>query len=252
MFYDQVDILWNTIKKEIKFLCKTEPILLDFYNKNLLKRKDFADALNYLLSNKFADCFISFSTIYTLIKEIYIDSPFIVDFALYDIKAIYYKDPIVDKYSTPFLYFKGYHALQSYRITHWLWDKHRYSLALYLQNKISSLYAVDIHPAACIGYGVMFDHATGIVVGETTVIENNVSILQSVTLGGTGKDNVGNRHPKVREGVYIGAGAKILGNIEIGKESKIGAGSVVLKSIPPNSTAAGVPANIVGKSNFSD
>ncbi|AXN02316.1 serine O-acetyltransferase [Candidatus Purcelliella pentastirinorum] len=252
MFYDKIYNLWNKIKKEIKFLCKTEPILVNFYNKNLLKRKDFADALNYLLSNKFADYFISFSTIYSLIKEIYIDSPFIVDFALYDIKAIYHKDPIVDKYSTPFLYFKGYHALQAYRITHWLWDKHRYSLALYLQNKISSLYAVDIHPAACIGYGVMFDHATGIVVGETTVIENNVSILQSVTLGGTGKDNFGNRHPKVREGVYIGAGAKILGNIEIGKESKIGAGSVVLKSIPPNSTAAGVPANIINRSNFSD
>jgi len=134
--------------------------------------------------------------------------------------------------------------LQSYRIAHWLWQQGRTSLALFLQNRISSVFAVDIHPAAKIGKGIMFDHATGIVIGETAVVEDNVSIMQSVTLGGTGKE-AGDRHPKVRKGVLISAGAKILGNIEIGECAKVGAGSVVLKDVPPRTTVAGVPARVV-------
>lgn len=149
-------------------------------------------------------------------------------------------------WSTPLLYLKGFHAIQSYRITHYLWNQNRKSLALYLQNQISVAFDADIHPAAKIGHGIMFDHATGIVVGETSVIENDVSILQGVTLGGTGKES-GDRHPKVRKGVMIGAGAKILGNIEVGKYAKIGANSVVLNPVPEYATAAGVPARIVSQ-----
>jgi serine O-acetyltransferase len=145
---------------------------------------------------------------------------------------------------TPFLFFKGFHALQAYRVAHWLWKQKRNSLALFLQNRISCVFAVDIHPAARIGKGIMFDHATGIVIGETAVVEDNVSIMQSVTLGGTGKEH-GDRHPKVRSGVLISAGAKVLGNIEIGECAKVGAGSVVLKDVAPRTTVAGVPAKEV-------
>lgn len=148
-------------------------------------------------------------------------------------------------YSTPLLYLKGFHALQGYRVAHWLWQQGRHSLAVFLQNQISVVFSVDVHPAAQIGRGIMFDHATGIIIGETAVVEDDVSILQNVTLGGTGKEH-GDRHPKIREGVMIGAGAKVLGNIEVGRGAKIGAGSVVLQPVPPHTTVAGVPAHEVG------
>lgn len=163
-----------------------------------------------------------------------------------DIQAVNERDSACCSLVTPLLYFKGFHALQAYRIAHWLWRQGRKPLALFLQNRISSVFAVDIHPAARIGKGIMFDHATGIVIGETAVVEDNVSIMQSVTLGGTGKE-AGDRHPKVRKGVLISAGAKILGNIEVGECAKVGAGSVVLKDVPPRSTVAGVPARIIGE-----
>ena len=181
-----------------------------------------------------------------IIEEAYRADPQIILSAACDIDAVRTRDPAVDKWTTPLLYLKGFHALQSYRVTHYLWKQGRKALAVYLQNEISVAFDVDIHPAAKIGHGIMFDHATGIVVGETSVIENNVSILQGVTLGGTGKE-CGDRHPKIHEGVMIGAGAKILGNIEVGKYAKIGANSVVLQPVPDYATAAGVPARIIGK-----
>jgi serine O-acetyltransferase len=147
---------------------------------------------------------------------------------------------------TPFLYFKGFHALQTHRIGHWLWNHGRESLALFFQNQMSVEFGVDIHPAARLGHGIMLDHATGVVIGETAVVGNNVSILQSVTLGGTGKDE-GDRHPKIGDGVLISAGAKILGNIRVGDGAKVGAGSVVLENVPAHTTVAGVPARIVGR-----
>jgi serine O-acetyltransferase len=146
----------------------------------------------------------------------------------------------------PFLNFKGFHALQAYRIAHWLWNQQRQLLAVHLQNRISEVFGVDIHPAARVGSGILFDHATGIVIGETAVIEDNVSMLHGVTLGGTGKE-IGDRHPKIRQGVLIGAGASILGNIEIGAGAKVAASSVVLDPVPPHCTVAGVPARIVGR-----
>lgn len=162
-----------------------------------------------------------------------------------DLHAVSERDSACCSQVTPLLYFKGFHALQAYRVAHWLWQQGRKSLALFLQNRISAVFAVDIHPAARIGKGIMFDHATGIVIGETAVVGDMVSIMQSVTLGGTGKE-AGDRHPKVSNGVLIGAGAKILGNITVGECAKVGAGSVVLKDVPARAVVAGVPAKIIG------
>jgi serine O-acetyltransferase len=163
-----------------------------------------------------------------------------------DIKATRERDPACNSYSTPLLFYKGFHALQSYRVAHWLWNQERHSLAFYFQNQMSSIFGTDIHPAARVGCGIMFDHATGIVIGETAVVEDDVTMLHGVTLGGTGKDQ-GDRHPKIRHGVLIGASASIIGNIEIGEGAKVGAGSVVMKNVPAHVTVAGVPAEIVGK-----
>ena len=191
-------------------------------------------SLSYMLANKLASPIMPAIAIREVVEEAYAADPEMIASAACDIQAVRTRDPAVDKYSTPLLYLKGFHALQAYRIGHWLWHQGRQALAIFLQNQVSVTFQVDIHPAAKIGRGIMLDHATGIVVGE------------SVTLGGTGKAG-GDRHPKIREGVMIGAGAKILGNIEVGRGAKIGAGSVVLQPVPPHTTAAGVPARIVGK-----
>lgn len=244
--YKDLESVWDYIKEEVKKLIYCEPILKSFYCKTLLKHKNFRSALSYILSNKLANSIVPADSIQKIIEDVYDKDLSIIISAMHDVKAVHQRDPAVDKYSTPMLYLKGFHALQAYRIGHFLWKENRRSMAVYMQNAASVSFAVDIHPAAIIGHGIMFDHATNIVIGETAVVENDVSILQSVTLGGTGKTN-GDRHPKIREGVMIGAGAKILGNIEVGKGAKIGAGSVVLHNIPPNTTAAGIPARIVGK-----
>ncbi|VFP78421.1 Serine acetyltransferase [Candidatus Erwinia haradaeae] len=240
--------IWRHIRIEAHQLSECEPMLVSFYHAMLLKHDHLENALTYILTNKISNTSISEVSMQEIIKNAYEEDPTMITSAAYDIYAVRNRDPTVDKYSTPILYLKGFHALQIYRITHWLWRKNRKALAIYLQNAISVIFSVDIHPAAQIGRGVMLDHATGTVIGETAVIEDNVSILQSVTLGGTGKTS-GNRHPKIREGVMIGAGAKILGNIEVGSGAKIGAGSVVLQPVPPHTTVAGVPANIVKKPN---
>jgi len=180
-----------------------------------------------------------------VIDEALASSPQIGEAIRADLRAVRERDPASTSFSHPFLYFKGFQALQSYRVAHWLWTEDRHSLALFLQNRISQVFAVDIHPAARIGHGILIDHGTGVVIGETAVVENDVSMLHDVTLGGTGKET-GDRHPKVREGVLIGAGAKILGNVEIGNCSRIAAGSVVTHPVPANSTVAGNPARVVG------
>lgn len=243
---EELDVVWNIIKAEARALADCEPMLASFYHSTLLKHDDLGSALSYMLANKLASPIMPAIAIREIVEEAYEADPKMIESAAYDIGAVRTRDPAVDKYSTPLLYLKGFHALQAYRIGHWLWKEGRQALAIFLQNQVSVSFQVDIHPAAKIGCGIMLDHATGIVVGETAVIENDVSILQGVTLGGTGKTS-GDRHPKIREGVMIGAGAKILGNIEIGVGAKIGAGSVVLHPIPPHTTAAGVPARIVGK-----
>lgn len=242
------ELIWDNIKTEARALADCEPMLASFYHATLLKHDNLGSALSYMLANKLANPIMPAIAIREVIQDAYSQDPSMIVSAACDIQAVRQRDPAVDKYSTPLLYLKGFHALQAHRIGHWLWHQGRRALAVYLQNEVSVSFAVDIHPAAKIGRGIMLDHATGIVVGETAVIEDDVSILQSVTLGGTGKTS-GDRHPKIRQGVMIGAGAKILGNIEVGQGAKIGAGSVVLQPVPPHTTAAGVPARIVGKPN---
>lgn len=239
--------IWQQIRNEAKQLSESEPMLASFFHATILKHHNLGNALSYILANKLANAIMPAIALKEIIEEAYAADPSLIVSAACDIDAVRTRDPAVDKWSTPLLYLKGFHALQSYRVTHYLWQQGRQALAIYLQNEISVAFDVDIHPAARIGCGIMLDHATGIVVGETSVIENDVSILQGVTLGGTGKEH-GDRHPKIREGVMIGAGAKILGNIEIGRYSKIGANSVVLQPVPEHATAAGVPARIIGHS----
>ncbi|MEO1996870.1 MAG: serine O-acetyltransferase, partial [Planctomycetaceae bacterium] len=168
-----------------------------------------------------------------------------------DLMAVRERDPASHGFWQPFLYFKGFHAIQSYRVAHSIWLQDRHTLAIHLQNRISEVFAVDIHPAAQIGTGILIDHGTSVVIGETAVVEDNVSMLHEVTLGGTGKV-VGDRHPKIRRGVLIGAGAKVLGNLEVGEGAKIAASSVVLEDVPPHCTVAGVPARIVGRPEYDE
>ncbi|MDX7986404.1 serine O-acetyltransferase [Xenorhabdus sp. 12] len=246
MSREELNEVWKNIKSEAKALADCEPLLASFFHATLLKHQNLGSALSYMLANKLATPIMPPIEVREVVESAYCSDPHMIESAARDIKAVRLRDPAVDKYSTPLLYLKGFHALQAYRIAHWLWKQDRQALAIYLQNQISVSFGVDIHPAAKIGCGIMLDHATGIVIGETAVVENDVSILQSVTLGGTGKAG-GDRHPKVREGVMIGAGSKILGNIEIGRGAKIGAGSVVLRPVPPHTTVAGVPARVVGK-----
>jgi len=238
--------LWKKIREEAWASSANEPILASFFHSTILNHSSFKSALSYQLANRLDSHTMPAILVREVIEEAFIKSPEILNAAMTDIVAVQERDPAVEDYSIPLLYLKGFHAIQIYRVAHWLWNEKRVPLALYLQNRSSELFGVDVHPAAKIGKGIMFDHATGVVVGETAIIEDNVSLLQGVTLGGTGKD-CGDRHPKIRQGVMIGAGAKVLGNIEIGTGAKVGAGSVVLEPVPAHTTVAGVPARIVGR-----
>ncbi len=236
---------WQTIRDEAVQMAAEEPMLASFFHSTIINHDSLGAALSFQLANKLGSLTMPPIVLREVIEQAVHADPTILDAVACDICAVTERDPAVTYLSTPLLYLKGFQALQAYRIAHWLWLQGRQSLALFLQHQISVVYGVDIHPAAQIGYGIMLDHATGIVVGETAVIGNDVSILQNVTLGGTGKEH-GDRHPKIREGVMIGAGAKILGNIEVGEGAKIGAGSVVLSPVPPHTTVVGVPAKVVG------
>jgi serine O-acetyltransferase len=240
------DPVWQAIREEVNREVDRESILASFLYATILRHDTLEDALSFHLAGKLGGPSLSEMLIREVIDEALSSSPQIGEAIRADLRAVRERDPASTSYSHPFLYFKGFQALQSYRVGHWLWTQDRRSLALFLQNRISQVFAVDIHPAARIGQGILIDHGTGVVIGETAVVENDVSMLHDVTLGGTGKET-GDRHPKVRVGVLIGAGAKILGNVEIGTGAKIGAGSVVLTSVKPHCTVAGVPAKVVGK-----
>jgi len=239
------DTIWQTIREETLEQANAEPILASFYHATILNHATLEDALSFHLASKLDNPATSAMLIREVFQQALQREPSIGLAARADIDAIRQRDSACDNNSTPFLFFKGYHALQSYRVANWLWDQGRRELALFLQNRISVVFGVDIHPAAKIGQGIMLDHATGIVIGETAIVEDNVSIMQSVTLGGTGKES-GDRHPKIRAGVMIGPGTKILGNIEVGAGAKICAGSVVLKPVTAHTIVAGVPAKEVG------
>lgn len=238
--------LWHAIRHEVRARAEFEPIMATFLQATVLNHDGLERSLSFLLASKLETTVVSSMAIRDIIQEAFAAEPSITRAAEIDIKAIRNRDPACNSYSTPFLFYKGFHALQIHRVAHWLWSEQRHSLALFLQNQVSTMFAIDIHPAARIGCGVMFDHGTGLVIGETAVVEDDVSILHGVTLGGTGKEQ-GDRHPKIRKGVLIGANASIIGNIEVGEGAKVGAGSVVMKDVPPHVTVAGVPAVIVGK-----
>jgi len=236
---------WSIIREEAERASAEEPALASFYHAAILTHTHFERAISFHLANKLDSQAVPAIELCEVFEVCLQAQPSIAESMRLDAQAYKDRDPACDQLSLPFLYFKGYHALQSYRLSHWLWQQGRRTLALYLQNQISQIFSVDIHPAALIGSGIMIDHATGVVIGETVVIEDNVSMLHAVTLGGTGCAQ-GDRHPKIRSGVLISAGAKILGNIDVGAGAKIGAGSVVLDSVAAHTTVAGVPAKVVG------
>jgi serine O-acetyltransferase len=239
------DPVWERVREEAEEMAAGEPILASFLYSTILNHRTFNDALAYHLAQKLGNAEVHSMQLRELFDEALREQPEIGEATRADIVAYYDRDPACHSYIQPLLYFKGFHALQAYRVAHWLWGEGRRAMALYLQSRMSELFAVDIHPAAKLGRGIFIDHATGIVIGETAVVEDDVSMLHGVTLGGTGKET-GDRHPKVRRGVLISVGAKVLGNIEIGEYSRIGAGSVVLHEVPAHCTAVGVPAKIVG------
>jgi serine O-acetyltransferase len=239
------DSLWAAIISECVGCVKEEKLLHQFLQNAVLKQESFESALAWILAEQLKSNIVSMDALRLIIGETLCADDIIKRQIRMDLVAYIERDPACKKYHLPLLYFKGFHALQVYRVTHSLWKKNRKNLALYIQNRASEVFSVDIHPAATIGGGIMIDHATGLVIGETTVIDDNVSLLHSVTLGGTGLGD-GDRHPKIRTGVMIAAGAKILGNVEIGIGAKVGAGSLVLDAVPPHTTVAGVPSKIVG------
>ena len=236
--------VWAALRNEALAACRSEPPLASLLDAVILRHSGLGDALSYQLARKLGDAVLMPISLREICIEAQQADPSIVSDAEADLRAVFERDPACKGYLQPFLFFKGFLALQTYRLSHWLWGQGRETLALYLQSRTSELFQVDIHPAARIGSGVFIDHATGVVIGETAVVGDDVSLLHGVTLGGTGAER-GDRHPKIGKGVLLGAGAKVLGNILIGDYAKIASGSVVLKPVPAGCTAAGVPARLI-------
>ena len=246
----EVDPVWHRIREEAEQAIKAEPLMGGLIHATVLHHKTFEGALAYRLSTKLASSDMSEQILREIADEAYAAEPELAAAARADLVATYDRDPACHRFVQPLLFFKGFQAVQAYRLGHWLWETGRRDLAYFIQMRVSERFGVDIHPAARIGKGIMIDHAHSIVVGETAVVGDNVSMLHSVTLGGTGKED-DDRHPKIGNGVLIGAGAKVLGNIKVGSCSRIAAGSVVLEEVPPMKTVAGVPAKIVGEAGCS-
>jgi serine O-acetyltransferase len=232
------------LRSEASAAARSEAALASLLAAVILNHKNLGDALSYQLARKLGDQELRAMSLRDICEEAYASNPILVEIAEADLKAVFERDPACKGYVQPFLFFKSFLALQTQRVAHWLWSEGRETLAFYLQSRMSELFQVDIHPATQIGRGVFIDHGTGIVIGETAVIGDDVSMLQGVTLGGTGAER-GDRHPKIGKGVLLGAGAKVLGNIKIGDYAKVASGSVVLKPVPAGCTAAGVPARLV-------
>src|SRR5919202_2974140 len=240
-----VDPVWTRLRQEAEAAIRQEPAMTGFVVTTILNHPTLESAVVQRVASRLGHAAVSDDLIgQTFMEAIEADPSFGEAFRA-DIAAVADRDPACTRLIEPVLYFKGFHAIQTHRLAHWLWHSGRQDFALYLQSRASEVFQVDIHPAVPMGKGIFIDHATGVVIGQTAVIEDNVSILQDVTLGGTGKER-GDRHPKIRKGVLIGAGAKILGNIEVGQCARVAAGSVVLRSVPRNTTVAGVPAKVIG------
>jgi serine O-acetyltransferase len=239
------DLIWERLQEEAQETLAREPQFATLLHLSVLEHASFEEAVIQRIALRVEHPDLPAEGIRRAYREALAADSAIGQAIRADIQAVFERDPAVNRYLEPLLYFKGFHALQVHRLAHWLWSQGRYDFALYLQSRASEVLQVDMHPAVPIGRGLFFDHATGIVVGETAVIEDDVSILQSVTLGGSGRQ-ARDRHPKVRRGVLIGSGAKLIGNIEVGEGARIGAGSVVTDSVPPHKTVAGVPARVIG------
>jgi serine O-acetyltransferase len=242
---DKLDPVWARVRREAEDAVKREPELATFIYSTILHHDTLETAVVYRLSERLDHAAVSGGLIRQAYADALKDFPAIGEAFRADLMAIADRDPATYRLIEPVLYYKGFHAIQTHRLAHWLWEKGRRDFSLYLQSRSSAVFQCDIHPAAQIGRGIFLDHATGLVVGETALIEDDVSMLHDVTLGGTGKQG-GDRHPKIRYGVMIGAGAKILGNIEVGHCARIAAGSVVVKTVPNNVTVAGIPAKVIG------
>ena len=243
---DRLDPVWTTIRDEAGHLAADEPLMASMVHAVVLNHRSLEDALSYRIAEKLAAPEMPALLIREICDAAYADQPQIGVSARADIIAVRERDPFCDRMVQPLMFFKGFLGIQAYRVAHWLWTTGRRDMAMFFQMRTSELFSMDINPAARIGQGIMIDHAHAIVIGETAVVGNDVSMLHSVTLGGTGKEG-GDRHPKIGDGVLIGAGAKVLGNIRVGECSRIAAGSVVLKDVPPCKTVAGIPAKIVGE-----
>lgn len=245
-----VDPVWQRLRDEAQAAVTAEPLLGGLIHSGVLHHANLERALSYRFSLKLASGEMSEQILREIADEAYADDPEVGVAARADVMAVFDRDPACHRLLQPLLFFKGYQAIQAYRVGHWLWKRDRKDMAYFVQMRVSEVFGVDIHPAARVGKGIMIDHAHSIVIGETAVVGDNVSMLHSVTLGGTGKED-GDRHPKIGDGVLIGAGAKVLGNLTIGHCSRIAAGSVVLQDVPPCTTVAGVPAKVVGEAGCS-
>ncbi|AYG66153.1 MULTISPECIES: serine O-acetyltransferase [unclassified Rhizobium] len=246
-----MDPIWDSMREEARAAAQEDPLLAAFLYSTIINHRSLEECVIYRICERLDHPDMQAILLRQTFEEMLADWPEWGSILRVDIQAVYDRDPACLRFLEPVLYFKGFHALQTHRLAHWLYNHGRRDFALYLQSRSSSVFQTDINPAARIGKGIFLDHATGLVVGETAVIGDNVSILHGVTLGGTGKEG-SDRHPKIAHGVLIGAGAKILGNIQIGHCSRIAAGSVVLKEVPPKTTVAGVPAKVVGEAGCSE
>ncbi len=240
-----MDPIWGSLRQEALLSVDRDPVLATFLYSTVINQASLESVVIHRISERLDHPDVRAELLCQTFEEMLADWPEWSHVLRVDIQAFYDRDPACTRFIEPVLYFKGFHAIQTHRLANWLLKQGRRDFALYLQSVSSSVFQTDINPQARIGKGIFLDHATGLVVGETAVIGDNVSILHSVTLGGSGKES-GDRHPKIDNGVLIGAGAKILGNISVGRCSRVAAGSVVLKSVPSNSTVAGVPARVVG------
>ena len=241
----QVDPIWADVRREAEEAMRAEPALGGFIFASVLSHDCLEDAVCHRLAQRLNHSDVDAGLIGQMFQDVLSRRSELGRAFRADLAAVFDRDPACSRYLEPLLYFKGFHALVTYRFSHALWEEGRRDFALYLQSQSSRIFAVDIHPAARIGMGIMFDHGTGIVIGETAAVGDNTSLLHGVTLGGSGKEG-GDRHPKIGASVMIGAGAKVLGNITVGNCSRVAAGSVVLKPVPPNTTVAGVPAKVIG------
>ncbi|MDB5592783.1 serine O-acetyltransferase [Enterovirga sp.] len=240
-----IDPVWTRLRQDAEAVVQAEPALATFVVTTILNHESLEGAVIHRVASRLGHPALSSELIGQIYREVAERDRGLGEAFRADILAVADRDPACGRLIEPVLYFKGFHAIQTHRLAHALWEEGRRDVALYVQSRASEVFQTDIHPAARIGRGIFLDHATGLVVGSTAVIEDDVSMLQGVTLGGTGKER-GDRHPKIRRGVLIGAGAKILGNIEVGQCARVAAGSVVLQPVPRNTTVAGVPARVVG------